>query len=99
MMHAYRLCDVHYGMKKTNRHIRGGKGSLWMTGDAILIKKDGTWVRLPTRRITGARMERKILRIFMKDNISVDVNSNNDYIIQALYHYIEGAIWQKMWRE
>ncbi|NPA75957.1 MAG: hypothetical protein GXO25_07770 [Euryarchaeota archaeon] len=94
-MYAYRLCDVNYNLKNRKSNVMGGRGSLWLSEGAILIKVNGSWIRLPKAHIVGAAMERKILKIFLRNKVSVEVNSKNDYIIHALYHYIEGAVWKK----
>jgi hypothetical protein len=72
-----------------------GRGSLWLSADSLLIRVNGSWIKLPKSNIIGAELERKILKIMMRNRVFVEVNSKNDYIINALYHYIEGAIWQK----
>ena len=94
-MHAYHLCNVNYDLKKKKYEMLKGKGSLWISHKSLMIKTDKRWINLPNSNITGVSIERKILKILMGNKISVEVNSKNAYIINALYHYIEGKIWQR----
>ncbi len=94
-MQAYKLCDVDYKLKNMMESMMRGSGSLWISTDSLLIKINGKWIKLPKNNIVGAALERKILRIMLRNKVCVEVNSKNDYIINALYHYLEGALWQK----
>ncbi|GEM_PF-2606292 len=97
-MYAYRLCEVNYALTETNGHdsgMRRGKGSLWISSDSILIKSGERWLYLPGKHIRGAKMNREKLKLTLKNDSCMELNSKNSYMLNALYHYIEGAICRK----
>ncbi len=91
-MYAYHLCEVNYTLRSDNVEVKRGKGSVWMSQDSILIKTDNRWLYLPEKQISKAKMIRDNLRILLDNDSSLELKSKNVYILNALYHYIEGAI-------
>ncbi len=91
-MYAYRLCEVSYTLRNDDVDVKRGRGSVWMSPDSILIKTDHRWLYLPGKHISRVKMIRDNLRITMNNDSSIELNSKNVYVLNALYHYIEGAI-------
>ncbi len=94
-MYAYRVGNIKYNLRGTKGEVCGGDGSLWISSDSILIKEKSKWLYIQGNHIKGAKIKKEALLLRLVNDSSVELNSKNVYILNALYHYIEGAIWKK----
>ncbi len=94
-MYAYRIGNIKYNLKRHKGVGYWGDGSLWISSDSILIKENAKWLYIHGKHIQDAKLERESLLLTLINDSSVELNSKNVYILNALYHYIEGAIWKK----
>ena len=91
-MYAYRLCEIDYRLTGRENEIMSGKGSLWIAPDSILIKSEKWWY-LPSSHINKITMDRDKMSISLKKSMTLEFKTRNSYILNALYHYIEGVKW------
>ncbi len=91
-MYAYHLCDVRYKLRDMRNEIMQGSGGLWLSPDSILIKS-GKWWYLPSSHIKNISVEKDKMKILLQGYLTLEFTTRNDYILNALYHYIEGVKW------
>ncbi len=92
-MYAYHLCNVSYRLESDMGAVKRGAGGLWLAADSILIKSDKKWLYLPRAKIRRAEIVRDNLKLLLADRLKIDITSKNVYMLNALYHYIEGETW------
>ncbi len=93
-MYAYRVANVKYSIGSAEERCVGGDGAVWISSDSIFIKDDGKWYYISGRHISDLRVIRQVLKIKLRKGACVEIKSKNVYILNALYHYIEGALWR-----
>jgi len=92
-MYAYHLCNVSYRLENEIGAVKRGSGGLWLAADSILIKTEKKWLYLPNSKIRCAEIERNNLKLFLTDRLKINITAKNVYMLNALYHYIEGVTW------
>ncbi len=83
---------MNYKLRDMDNEIMQGSGSLYLSPDSILIKSR-KWLYLSSSHIESISLEKNKMKISLRGYLSLEFTIRNNYILNALYHYIEGIKW------